>query len=127
MVQQAGDIFSLAWTSAAGFGDPLERQPRHVVEDLDNGYISRDWAMERYGVCVDQNGVLDTQQTVSLRQRIISERLSAAAPARGSTLPTLAARPEDLRVSEGLVISHCEEGAFFIYLQEMPQPDSKRG
>jgi len=112
VVQTAEDVFSLAWTSASGFGDPLERDPQHVIHDLEDGYISADGAMERYGVCIDRNGAVDEQKTASLRKRIITERLSSDHRPR-SKLPTLAKKPDDLRVSEGLVISHSAEGAFY--------------
>jgi len=112
VVQHAGDVFSLAWTSAAGFGDPLEREPGKVVQDIEDGYISREWAEERYGVCLDPDGALDEQKTDNLRKQIVAGRLSAADGARAE-LQNLPERPEDLHVSEGLVISRCEEGAFY--------------
>jgi N-methylhydantoinase B len=112
VVQETGDVFSLAWTSAAGFGDPLERNPLLVVQDIEDAYISIAWATERYGVCLDENGMFDTQKTDSLRKRMISERLSTAA---GPEAPfqTMAETPDDIRVSEGLVIAKSGEGAFY--------------
>jgi len=112
IVQETGDVFSLAWTSAAGFGDPLERDPQLVVQDIENAYISIEWATQRYGVCLDENGVLDTQKTESLRKRIIGKRLSAAAGSE-APLQTIAEAPGDIRVSEGLVIAKTGEEAFY--------------
>ncbi len=112
IVQRAGDVFSLAWTSAAGFGDPLQREPQRVVEDINNLYIDRDWAMRRYGVCLDADGQLDTQKTDALRKRIIDERLSTATRPE-ATLQTIAPGADDVRVSEGLVIAKTEAGAFY--------------
>jgi hypothetical protein len=83
-----------------------------VIQDIEDDYVSRDWAMERYGVCLDQDGALDVQRTQDLRKRIIAERLSAATSPRPE-LQTAPEQPGDLRVSEGLVISRCEEGAFY--------------
>ncbi len=112
MVQETGDVFSLAWTSAAGFGDPLERDPLLVVQDIENAYITSQWAAQRNGVCLDKNGMLDAEKTDSLRKRMISERLSATAgPA--APLQTIAATPHDIRVSEGLVIAKIKEEAFY--------------
>ena len=112
VVQEAGDIFSLAWTSAAGFGDPLERDPNRVMQDIADGYISPDWARERYGVGLGPDGALDEQETGRLRKSIISERL-AAETSPGRQARTRTASPEDLRVSEGLVISQSTEGAYY--------------
>ncbi len=112
IVQESGDVFSLAWTSAAGFGDPLERDPQRVVQDIDDAYISREWAMERYGVRLGENGALDAEKTDALRKAMVSERL-AAATHPGPALHTIAESPEDIRVSEGLVISKSGKGAFY--------------
>jgi len=112
IVQESEDVFSLAWTSAAGFGDPLEREPGLVVQDIENEYISREWAMERNGVCLDGNGALDAEKTDALRQHMRNERLSASS-GPGRELDTQAEAPGDIRVSEGLVISNSAEGAFY--------------
>ncbi len=112
IVQESGDVFSLAWTSAAGYGDPLERDPLRVVQDIDNAYISREWAMERNGVCLDGNGGLDSGKTDALRKRMVSARL-ATSTGPGHQLRTMAEAPEDIRVSEGLVISKSAEGSFY--------------
>jgi N-methylhydantoinase B len=36
----------------AGFGDPLEREPGPVLEDVRNGYLTIDEARADYGVCI---------------------------------------------------------------------------
>ncbi|MFV2090523.1 MAG: acetone carboxylase subunit gamma, partial [Pseudomonadales bacterium] len=100
------------WTSAAGYGDPLERDPRLVVQDIGNAYISSDWAAQRYGVCLDDRGALDSGKTDSLRKHMISERLSAATGPE-APLQTIAETPDDIRVSEGLVISMTGEDTFY--------------
>jgi N-methylhydantoinase B len=112
IVQQSGDVFSLSWTSAAGFGDPLERDPQRVVQDIDDAYISHEWAMKRYGVCLDGSGALDSVKTGDLRKQMVNERL-ATVTSPGHKLDKMAELPGDIRVSEGLVISESEEGAFY--------------
>jgi N-methylhydantoinase B len=112
IVQEPGDVFSLAWTSAAGYGDPLERDPERVVLDIENDYISIEWATERYGVCLDEDGVLDSQKTDSLRKRMIGERLSVATGPK-APLQTIAETPDDIRVSEGLVIARAGADSFY--------------
>jgi len=103
LVQQSGDVFSLALTAASGYGDPLERDPQRVVDDIGNAYISREWAEQRYGVCLDSNGSYDAAKSAALKSRIISQRLAGAADRE---LGTIAESPHDIRVSEGLVISN---------------------
>jgi N-methylhydantoinase B len=112
ITQESGDVFSLAWTSAAGFGDPLERDPEMVVQDIDSAYVSREWAEKRYGVCVDEHGALDAGKTKDLRMNIAMQRLSAGVVPSDS-LQIIAASPDDVRVSEGLVIASSGDGEFY--------------
>jgi N-methylhydantoinase B len=45
-----GDIFSRPTAGGGGFGDPLERDPEKVREDVENDYVSIDRARKDYGV-----------------------------------------------------------------------------
>jgi N-methylhydantoinase B len=47
---QAGDIIRFERSGGAGFGDPLTRARETVAEDVRNGYISREAAMQVYGL-----------------------------------------------------------------------------
>jgi N-methylhydantoinase B len=78
ITQGSGDVFSLAWTSAAGYGDPLERDPALVASDVENHYVSRRWAEQRYGVLLDADGAPDGDATEELRAQKRRERLSRA-------------------------------------------------
>jgi len=52
-----------------GFGDPLERDPAQVREDVLDGYVSIDGAREDYGVAIDpQTLEIDREKTQSLRR-----------------------------------------------------------
>jgi N-methylhydantoinase B len=46
----AGDIFELISQGGGGFGDPLERDPALVLQDVVNGYVSCEKALADYGV-----------------------------------------------------------------------------
>jgi len=46
----AGAVMAYQYGGGAGFGDPLERDPDAVREDVLDGYVSPDAARERYGV-----------------------------------------------------------------------------
>lgn len=60
-------IVSLA-AGGGGYGDPLEREPEAVLEDLLEGRISAAATQELYGVIV-RNGVLDQDATSAERQQ----------------------------------------------------------
>jgi N-methylhydantoinase B len=59
-----------------GYGDPLTRDPRLVVEDVLAGYVSPERARSDYGVALDAGGNVDERATADLRSRI-----AAAVPA----------------------------------------------
>ncbi len=48
-----GDIVSYRLAGAGGYGDPSERDPEAVRDDVADGYVSRRMARETYGVDVD--------------------------------------------------------------------------
>jgi N-methylhydantoinase B len=58
----------LATAGGGGFGDPLERDPRKVLEDVLEGYVSLRGARDDYGVVVDPETMeLDEEATGRLR------------------------------------------------------------
>ena len=59
-------------SGAGGYGPPWERDPRRVVRDVAEGFVSRARAVEVYGVAVDENGALDEARTEELRQRYVA-------------------------------------------------------
>jgi len=52
---------------ASGFGDPHERDPKRVLDDLLDGMITADDARRDYGVVVDKHGRIDLTETNRLR------------------------------------------------------------
>jgi len=64
------DTVSFRVSGSGGHGDPLERDPEAVREDVEKGFISVEHAREAYGVVVtDQGGepVVDEDATAKLR------------------------------------------------------------
>ncbi|KZE95876.1 hypothetical protein AVP43_02234 [Geobacillus stearothermophilus] len=52
-----------------GFGHPFEREVSRVLEDVIDGYIDRQAALEQYGVVIKSEGLeVDEQATVNYRQ-----------------------------------------------------------
>lgn len=113
VVQGAEDVFSLAWTSAAGYGDPLLRDPALVVRDIGDGYVTAGWVRSRCGVCLDESGAVDEPATRSLREAMRRERL-AESRAPASVGAKLQASSTDLAVADGLVVARAREGDRYV-------------
>lgn len=66
--QHLPDVYSVIWTAAGGFGDPLERDPARVHKDVvENRAVSREAARKIYGVVVTADEKLDSDATKRLR------------------------------------------------------------
>lgn len=69
------------WQGGGGYGDPLDRDPEKVLDDVTSLAVSRQVAKDVYGVVVTDDG-LDLRQTDAKRREILRERLGNARPAR---------------------------------------------
>lgn len=65
---EPGDVFSVRTPGGGGFGDPLNREPDEVLQDLLEGRISERSASEDYGIIV-RDGQLDDNATSRLRKK----------------------------------------------------------
>ena len=77
------DVWVFTWAGAGGYGDPLEREPTKVLDDVCNGRVSPEWARECYGVVTRGSGdsaSLDTAATAARREEIVAQRLAQASP-----------------------------------------------
>jgi N-methylhydantoinase B len=61
------DAICLQLPGGGGFGDPRERDPEHVREDVLDGLITAEEARRDYGVAVDASGAIDVAATERLR------------------------------------------------------------
>ena len=76
--QGRDDVYSVAWSAAGGFGDPMDREPAHVFEDWQTGLVSADSALEIYGVVIDaKGGTLDAPATDNYRTSVRVGRVKA--------------------------------------------------
>jgi len=57
---------------AGGFGDPMARDPKLVLEDLLDGKVSEAFARRHHGVALDGKGGIDTKETARLRSEATS-------------------------------------------------------
>lgn len=65
---ERGDLVSIRTGAGGGWGDPLERDPALVLEDVRAELIARDTATEVYGVVLEQGKLeVDTAATAALR------------------------------------------------------------
>jgi len=63
-----GETFRAEMAGSGGYGEPFERDPHAVAEDVRQEKLSADHAKVEYGVIVDSNAVLDIAATSALRQ-----------------------------------------------------------
>ena len=73
----AGDVVRMETSGGGGHGDPLARAPEMVRDDVALGYLSRDQAMDRYGVVFDAAGDVDATATDDQRARLRATRVHA--------------------------------------------------
>jgi hypothetical protein len=65
----------------SGYGDPLDRDPQLVLNDLFNKAVSAKFAHKVYGVVLDDTGqAVDQAQTEQLREQVRAQRLEHAKP-----------------------------------------------
>ena len=80
------DVIVYSWAGAGGYGDPIERDPEMVREDVIAGRVPREWGTEAYGVVLSGDGsglTVDATATEQRRHAIVEERLAEAAPYTG--------------------------------------------
>lgn len=79
---RAGDMVRIETAIGGGFGDPLDREPAEVADDVANDYITRAEADAVYGVALDDALAVDELRTAARREEL--RRDGTAAPPRGT-------------------------------------------
>jgi N-methylhydantoinase B len=65
---QKGDVIQFHSAGGGGYGDPLERDPETVEQDVTYGYVSVDHAREAYGTVIDPATLkVDLKETARIR------------------------------------------------------------
>ena len=62
------DVLRLELPGGGGFGPPLERCPQNVAEDVAEGLVSPEAALEIYGVVLGRDGRVDADATAERRK-----------------------------------------------------------
>jgi N-methylhydantoinase B/oxoprolinase/acetone carboxylase alpha subunit len=73
----AGDRLQIKTPSAGGYGNPLDRIPEKVLEDVFDEFISIETAMNIYGVVLDEKLGLDILATNELRKNKRKDKVKA--------------------------------------------------
>lgn len=72
------DVIEWAWMGAGGYGDPLDREPERVAQDVEAGHVTEAYARKEYGVVLEGDGTVDEEATRRRREAIREERLAEA-------------------------------------------------
>ncbi len=67
---KAGDVMAFYAPCGGGFGNPLERTPKQVREDVLDGFCTREHARQSYGVVVMEDEEIDVAATSELREQM---------------------------------------------------------
>jgi N-methylhydantoinase B len=99
-IQNPQDVYAVIWTAAGGFGDPFEREPERVWQDVvEHRAVSAAAAREIYGVMIGDDEQLDAAATARLR----ADR-RAARVAKGGRKVRKLDGPQVAQLTENLVI-----------------------
>jgi N-methylhydantoinase B len=71
------EVFIMTNPGGGGFGDPLERDPASVLDDLEEGIVSDEAALSAYGVVIS-DGKVDVDATAQRRAELREERVAGA-------------------------------------------------
>ena len=70
------DVLTMEFAGGGGWGDPCERTPERVREDVVRGYVSRDAARDDYCVAFKDDLSVDDAATAKLRAKSESKAAS---------------------------------------------------
>ncbi len=77
--QNSADVYAVRWTGGGGFGDPFDRAPADIDQDLEDYAITPAAARSLYGAVLDESGMVDAEATAAERARIRNSRLNGGA------------------------------------------------
>ena len=70
-----GDLVRICTAGGGGWGDPLEREAGLVLDDVKDGFVSPESALNDYGVVIHEDGMgVDAAATVAKRKEIRNAR-----------------------------------------------------
>jgi N-methylhydantoinase B len=99
-----------------GYGDPLERDPAAVVDDLREEVVSLDAARRIYGVVVAGDGTVNLEDTERRRSALLRERLNDGVIRRRFDAPPDAEPRQVIEVTERVSIASVGIGDELFYV-----------
>lgn len=96
-------VFEWSAANAAGYGDPLQRDPSAVLADVLDGVIDETTAADVYGVVVARGAVVDDAATAQHRAALLRDRLAAITGTAGDPVADTA-RVRSLGGELGVVV-----------------------
>jgi N-methylhydantoinase B len=107
----SGDVFEMRVGGGGGYGDPLDRAPELVAEDVLSGWVSVEAADTIYGVVVSPGSQLDAEATAKRRDILRGERSQWQRPVRdGANRRVKAATGEPDRAVHEYVVATDQAG-----------------
>jgi N-methylhydantoinase B len=84
-----GDVVSFQQSGAGGYGDPFERDPRRVLDDVLDDYVSIEAARREYGVVITGAGAdLSVDESATRRLRTTQSQSELPGPSRPQERPS---------------------------------------
>ncbi|TME29454.1 MAG: hypothetical protein E6I66_11330, partial [Chloroflexi bacterium] len=88
------DVFQVRTQSGGGYGDPLDRDPSRVLEDVRSGVVSVEAARSMYGVAIDpKKDAVSVQETERARHAIRERRRERSRPVGGAVAAKAKRKP----------------------------------
>jgi N-methylhydantoinase B/acetone carboxylase, alpha subunit len=111
----AGDVYRSISNGGGGYGDPLKRNPEHVLEDIRFGRVTKATAEPIYGVVLKDRSV-DEPATAERRAALLRQRReSSVKPSREQDPVPMVARTA--RLFHGLLIGLGEDNQHYFYCE----------
>jgi N-methylhydantoinase B len=117
LVVDDASVIEWNWGGAAGYGDPITRDPARVAADVAAGVVRADDAESEYGVIL-VDGAVDGEATSEARTEIRRRRLAAAGASGEPRARTGASTTDALVIGDDIVVderagrfacAHCDE------------------
>jgi N-methylhydantoinase B len=94
----AADVYRAVSMGGGGYGDPLDRDPVLVAQDVERLLVTPEWAARVWGVVLTEAGAVDRSASEEYRARLREERRHAALSPTPDGSSTRAWEPHEERV-----------------------------
>lgn len=81
------DLFHVTWQGGGGIGDPLDRDPLLVVQDVCRGVVTQAAALTTYGVALTATGDVEASSAAYGRRKLRAARLGVDADSIADPTP----------------------------------------